>query len=188
MLQHLPAILGQTLRTARPGLEKLMINRPDFAHVANSIEVTSPAFYDRGAIPAKYAADGEGLSPPLQWSGVPPFTRAVLVIEDADSPTASPFVHAIVLDIQGGDGGLAEGALQRPAGEHLKLGRNSVLKAAYLPPDPPPGHGVHRYAFQLFALDDPPAFDSAIGRSSLIKLMRERVQAKGCLIGTYGRG
>jgi phosphatidylethanolamine-binding protein (PEBP) family uncharacterized protein len=73
-------------------------------------------------------------------------------------------------------------------GGPLKMGRNSFLQMAYLPPDPPPGHGVHRYTFQIFALDDPPAFDVGIGRSKLITLLRGRVQAKGCLIGTYGRG
>ena len=186
MLQHLPSILGHSLRAARPGLEKLVMNRPEFLGVRESIELASPAFHDRGAIPAKYAADGEGLSPPLEWNGVPPFTRTALIIEDADSPTAQPLVHAIVLDLQGGDGGLAEGAMA--VGGPLKMGRNSFLQMAYLPPDPPPGHGVHRYAFQIFALDDPPAFDAGIGRSKLITLLRGRVQAKGCLIGTYGRG
>ena len=187
MLQHLPSIVGHSLRAARPGLEKLMVNRPDFSHVLSAIEIESPAFRENGAIPAKYATDGEGLSPPLQWSGVPPLTRAVLIIEDADSPTALPLVHAIILDLQGGDGSLPEGALSGSAGVHLKMGRNSLLKTTYLPPDPPPGHGAHRYAFQIFALDDPPAFDIGIGRSKLIAILRGRVQAKGCLIGTYGR-
>ena len=36
-------------------------------------------------------------------------------------------------------------------GRHA-LGAPTASQASWLPPDPPPGHGVHRYAFQLFAL------------------------------------
>ena len=33
--------------------------------------LSSPAFSNGQAIPAKYTCDGENLSPPLQWSGAP---------------------------------------------------------------------------------------------------------------------
>ena len=66
------------------------------------------------------------------------------------------------------------------------MGRNSMLQRGYLPPDPPRGHGEHRYAFQLFALDVD-SDDSTLGRSSLLELLRGHVLAKGCLTGTYAR-
>ena len=76
------------------------------------------------------------------------------MVEDADAPTPHPLVHAIVVGLEPGDGALAEGALDSADhdGSGLQAGRNSYLQARWLPPDPPPGHGVHRYAFQLFAL------------------------------------
>ena len=97
------------------------------------------------------------MSPPLQWLGAPTNAGSLaLIVEDADAPTPQPLVHAIVVDLVVGDGSgaLAEGALSSEDGEAsgLRLGRNSFLQAGWLPPDPPPGHGVHRYAFQLFAL------------------------------------
>ena len=50
---------------------------------------------------------------------------------------------------------LDEGLFKSPDHEGLdeNLGRNSFLQTAYLPPDPPTGHGPHLYAFQIFALD-----------------------------------
>jgi Raf kinase inhibitor-like YbhB/YbcL family protein len=189
MLQHMPAFVGQALRASRSGLEKLTINRPEFLGIRSSIIIASPAFQDAEAIPRKYTADGDGLSPPLSWEGVAPTQPAILIIEDADSPTPSPLVHAIVLGLPTLEHALREGALPSPAsaGDNLKMGRNSYLKTTYLPPDPPPGHGPHRYAFQIFVLEESLATENGIGRSKLIDLLRGRVRAKGCLIGSYER-
>lgn len=190
MLQHLPKAIGQALRKRRPGLAKLAVNRPDIADMPPSIEVTSPAFNDGGTLPVACTADGDGHSPPLQWRGVPAgATHVVLMVEDADSPTAQPLVHAIVSARGHRDGELAEGALPPPRqnGSSLRMGRNSYLRPAWLPPDPPPGHGPHRYAFEVFALDAAPDVFGAPGRSHILEIMRGHVLAKGCLIGTYER-
>lgn len=190
MLEHLPSRLGQVLSGMRPGLEKVVANRPETASAAMSITVTSPAFADRSAIPARHTADGAKLSPPLAWSGVPADAKAVAVlIEDADSPTPFPLVHAIVPNLPGEDGSLPEGALPRSVGEPdpNATGRNSLLRTGYLPPDPPPGHGPHRYVFQVFALDVAPSFARTPGRRKLMGALRGHVLAKGLLIGTYGR-
>ena len=40
----------------------------DLADVNASIEVSSAAFGDEQQIPARYTSDGEGLSPPLEWT------------------------------------------------------------------------------------------------------------------------
>ncbi len=69
----------------------------------------------------------------------------------------------------------------------MTLGRNSYLKQSWLPPDPPPGHGVHRYAFQLFALAGGATFSEAPGRDELATAVRDYAIASGCLIGTYER-
>ena len=113
----------------------------------------------------------------------------VLVVEDADSPTPTPLVHAIVWDLPGEDGRLAAGDLEGPTstGEGHLMGRNGYRKAEYLPPDPPRGHGRHRYCFQVFALDQRLDFDTPPGRRELIESMTGHVLAKGCLVGVYER-
>ena len=191
MLEKIPSAVGSLLRGIRPGLGELVVADERFKDAADSISVTSRAFADATPIPAEFTADGEGRSPPLMWCHVPEGTAAiVLIIEDADSPTPEPLVHAIAWDLRGCDGGIPEGALPRSDadGAAPAMGRNSYLGAYYLPPDPPSGHGPHRYAFQVFALAQPLAFDEAPGRRALLDAMATaRVLAKGVLIGTYLR-
>ena len=67
------------------------------------------------------------------------------------------------------------------------LGKSSYLKAAYLPPDPPTGHGPHRYCFQIFALDIVPALEEGAGRGAVVEALKGHVLAKGMLVGTYER-
>ena len=189
MLEKLPDAIGHALRGQRAGLEKIAFQLIDLRAGMAQIQVASLAFTDHAPIPARYTADGAGLSPPLQWTGVPAGARSlVAIVEDADAPTPQPLVHAIVVDLAAEDGSLAEGAL--PSKDHdgsgVRAGRNSYLQAAWLPPDPPPGHGVHRYAFQVFALAGG-EFDGTPGRDAVLDAIREHGLASGCLIGTYER-
>lgn len=191
MLEKLPDAIGHALRNQRAGLDHIVFNGLDLRAGMAAISVTSLAFADHAPIPAPYTADGEGLSPPLQWSGVPPAAASlILIVEDADAPTPRPLVHAIVVDLAAEDGSLPEGALKSPDHDgtgDVKTGRNSYLQAGWLPPDPPPGHGTHRYAFQVFALGEGPAFDGTPGRDAVVEALRARALASGMLIGTYER-
>jgi Raf kinase inhibitor-like YbhB/YbcL family protein len=189
VLEKLPDAIGHALRGQRAGLEKIAFHTVDLRAGMAQIAVASLAFADHGPIPARYTADGAGVSPPLQWSGVPPGARSlVLVVEDADAPTPQPLVHAIVVDLEARDGALAEASLpsRDQDGSGVRTGRNSYLQTAWLPPDPPPGHGTHRYAFQVFALAGG-AFDGTPGRDAVLDALREHGLASGCLIGTYER-
>lgn len=173
MLEKIPSKVGRAAQRVRTGAEDLAITDAELTGVNASIEVTSTAFGNNEPIPAQYTADGEGLSPPIEWHCVPMNAEAVVVlIEDADSPTPRPLVHAIVWDLPGSDASLPEGTLS---------------STCWLPPDPPPGQGPHRYVFQVFALDIVPRFESQPGRTELLDKIRGHVIAKGLLIGTYER-
>ena len=190
MLEKLPDVVGHVLRGQRAGLDKTAFQAVDLRAGMAALTVSSLAFVDHAPIPARYTADGPGVSPPLQWSGVPSDAASlVLIVEDADAPTPQPLVHAIVVGLDGADGALAEAAL--PSRDHdgsgLRVGRNSYLQAAWLPPDPPPGHGVHRYVFQVFALEAGASFDGEPGRDALLEAIRDHGLASGCLVGTYER-
>jgi Raf kinase inhibitor-like YbhB/YbcL family protein len=189
MLEKLPEFVGQALQGRRAGLENILSNKVALSGAIYKLEVSSPAFPPNGLLPIRFTADGEAIAPPLQWGRVPDaMTTLVLIVEDADSPTADPLVHAIAVDIDPSRIGIAEGELtETHADSTIKLGRNSYLRQAWLPPDPPPGHGVHRYAFQLFALKDGKAFSDAPGRKELAEAIQTRALAIGCLIGTYER-
>ena len=147
MLENLPDALGHALRNQRAGLDQVLFNMVGLGNGTAALQLSSLAFADHAPMPAQYSADGAGVSPPLAWTGVPAETASLLlIVEDADAPTPHPLVHAIVVDLPPGDGALPEGALRSGDNEGLgyHTGRNSYLQAAWLPPDPPPGHGVHR--------------------------------------------
>ncbi len=190
MLEKIPANIGRAMKSVRAGAAELAIADTELTGVDASIEVASPAFAYNESIPVRYTADGAGVSPPLEWRGVPPEAQAaILLIEDADSPTPQPFVHGIVWDLPGADGSLPEGALptHRDDADLNAMGRNSYLSPTYVPPDPPPGHGAHRYVFQIFVLDQVPRFERPPGRATLLARIRDHVLAKGLLIGLYER-
>jgi phosphatidylethanolamine-binding protein (PEBP) family uncharacterized protein len=193
MLGKLPESVGEALHNTRAGLEQTVIWRLSKSPRLALIEVSSSAFASENPIPLRYTADGEGISPPLEWnvapSGLPPGTSSVVVIvEDADSPTPHPLVHAIVVNLDPRESSIVEGGLDSPdhKGIGLKTGPNSFLSRAWLPPDPPPRHGPHRYVFQVFALRGA-LFEKAPGREELVRAIAERGIAAGCVIGTYER-
>jgi Raf kinase inhibitor-like YbhB/YbcL family protein len=154
------------------------------------LELSSRAFVFNGRLPVRFTADGEGVSPPLTWDGVPREAESLaLMVEDADSPTPHPLVHAIVVGLPARSDSLDEGALQSPhhQGAHLETGQNSMFQQAWLPPDPPRGHGEHRYVFQVYALRAGASFSKSPGRREFINAILDRAIAVGCLIGTYER-
>ena len=190
MLENLPDFVGHALRDQRAGLDQIAFNRLPLRGGQGAIAVASLAFADHAPLPANCTADGDGRSPPLHWTGVPASaTSVVLIVEDADSPTPHPLVHAIAIGLAPEDGSLRQGALDSDddAPAEARLGRNSYLQHGWLPPDPPPGHGAHRYAFQVFALADGQALPEAPGRDALMEALQARAIASGLLIGTYER-
>jgi Raf kinase inhibitor-like YbhB/YbcL family protein len=190
MLEKLPDFVGHALHDQRAGLDQLAFNRLPLRNGQGAIAVTSLAFVDHGPLPALYTADGEGVSPPLQWTGVPASaTSVVLIVEDADSPTPHPLVHAIAVALPVDDGTLRQGALNDDADapQDSRLGRNSYLQHGWLPPDPPPGHGKHRYAFQVFALTGEATLPETPGRDALMEALAKDAIASGMMVGTYER-
>jgi Raf kinase inhibitor-like YbhB/YbcL family protein len=187
MLENLPESLGHALVNQRAGMESVVYNQLHAHHATTRLDVASRAFAFNSRLPAKYTEDGAGISPPIGWRHVPLDAESIAVmVEDADSPTPHPLVHAIVVGLPAEDGSLEEGALNSPH-PGFETGRNSFFKQAWLPPDPPPGHGVHRYVFQVFALRAGTPFSHAPGRGEVIEAILERAVAAGCLIGTYER-
>jgi hypothetical protein len=108
-------------------------------------ELSSPAFGDQGAIPLQYTCEGDNISPPLQWSGVPEGTQELaLTMIDVD---ADGFIHWIAWGIDPTTDGLEEGSV--PAGT-AEAGNSSGSQGYFGPC--PPGDSPHRYVFTLHAL------------------------------------
>jgi Raf kinase inhibitor-like YbhB/YbcL family protein len=190
MFEKMPDSIGEALRRQRAGLGRIVFYQLSNPFDWSPITVKSSAFGAERAIPIQYTADGAGMSPPLEWTRAPEKAQSmVVIVEDADSPTPQPLVHAIVVNLEAADTHIPEGALNSPdhLGVGLQAGRNSYLMRAWLPPDPPPGHGVHRYVFQVFALDAGAEFSASPGRHEVINAIANRAVAAGYLVGTYER-
>lgn len=191
MLEHVPHWLGSALKGLRAGSDKLAIAQPGLGSF-EALHLASPAFANGARLPERFTADGEGVSPPLFWTGVPEGAeRLALIVEDPDAPAPQPLVHAVVWDLPPHAGELKEGAIRADGSGGAggsDVGRNSYLGEGWLPPDPPTGHGPHHYAFQLFALGPGPDVGDTPGRGAIVKAMAGRVLAAGLLTGTYSRG
>ncbi|HSD29014.1 MAG TPA: YbhB/YbcL family Raf kinase inhibitor-like protein, partial [Vicinamibacteria bacterium] len=82
-----------------------------------ALELRSPAFAPNGEIPTRYTCEGEDLSPPLAWSGVPKGAKSLaLVVDDPDAPDPRApkrvWVHWVLLGIPPSVSALEEGAAQ----------------------------------------------------------------------------
>ncbi len=149
-----------------------------------TLRISSSAFAEGGAIPAKYTCSGTATIPPLTWSGVPDDAGSLaLIVDDPDAPGGT-FVHWVVYGISPKVTGIPEGG---PAPAGSVGGTNSTGKTGYFGPCPPKGHGPHHYHFKLFALDR--SFSPAPGATEavLAKAMQGHVLAEGETVGMFGR-
>jgi Raf kinase inhibitor-like YbhB/YbcL family protein len=160
------------------------------------IELTSTAFEPGGPIPAKYTEDGEDVSPPLFWSGVPEGTKELaLICDDPDAPSPdrpapSPWVHWLLYKIPPDTEALPEGIpktarLDDPPG--ALQGKNSWPTTGYRGPAPPRRSGTHRYFFKLYALDTELTIGPEMDKTTLVSEMSGHVIGEGSLFGTYER-
>ena len=146
------------------------------------ITVSSPAFAAGAAIPRRFTCEGESVSPPLAWSGVPAGTVEVaLVVDDPDAPRGT-YVHWVVVGIDPARTELAEGAVP-PAARQLS---NSAGKAAYTSPCPP-GGPAHHYRFTVYALQGKPEVAGDASSEAAIQAIEAAAAARGRLVGTFGR-
>lgn len=113
-----------------------------------SLTVTSPVFAAGLRLPTLYTCHGEGLSPPLQWSGATTQTAKsfAIVVDDSRAPI-TPYVYWIVFDISPAT--VAIGQSQLPTGAKQAL--NSAGKASYNPPCP--AGSSRQYRFTVYALN-----------------------------------
>jgi Raf kinase inhibitor-like YbhB/YbcL family protein len=151
-----------------------------------AIEVTSPAFEDGDAIPARYTCDSLDVSPPLSWDSVPDGTqRLALIADDPDAPGGT-FVHWVIYELPPDTRRLPEDVPNRqtlPSG--AAQGVNGAGSIGYMGPCPP--SGTHRYFFKVYALDTELGLGGATTKEDVLSAMEGHVLGEGRLMGTYRR-
>jgi Raf kinase inhibitor-like YbhB/YbcL family protein len=147
------------------------------------IDLRSSAFDDHSPIARHYALEGENVSPPLSWSGVPDdAAELVLVCEDPDAPSGT-FVHWIVVGVDPRSDGVDAGQVP-PGGTELV---NGYGRDGWGGPHPPPGDEAHRYVFRLLALSEPCVLSDAPSADEVHRAVEKRQLAEGELVGLYRR-
>ncbi len=156
-----------------------------------TFEITSNAFADGAPIPEVHGAEGQNISPALDWAPGPEGTRSyVLMMEDPDAADDPPFVHWMLYNIPPDVTALEEARpatprLQKPEG--ALQGRNDRGSLGYFGPRPPVGDPPHAYNFQVFALDIVLALPFGASRAELLAAMAGHVLAQGTVTGTFQR-
>jgi Raf kinase inhibitor-like YbhB/YbcL family protein len=156
-----------------------------------AFELYSPAFKSGETIPRRYTADGEDLSPPLNWTQAPAGTQAfALICDDPDAPRGEPWLHWLAYDLPATLAELPEalptnGDVREPV--RFRQGRNSWEKTGYGGPAPPRKRGVHHYIFTLHALAQPTALPAGVGKAEVLKVIEGHVLASATLVGLYER-
>lgn len=148
----------------------------------------SAAFDDGRDIPQTYTFDGDNISPPLSWSGMPADAKSVvLIVDDPDAPDpAAPqrvWTHWLLYNLPPDATFLPEAVnpVDLPPGS--KEGLNDWKQTGYGGPRPPVGR--HRYFHTLYALDCVLPNLGHANRSEVEKAMKGHVLAEARLMGLY---
>jgi Raf kinase inhibitor-like YbhB/YbcL family protein len=153
----------------------------------NTMQLTSTAFAEGAAIPAKYTCDAPNVSPPLKWSGVPAGAKSqALIVDDPDAPSGT-WVHWLLYDLPPAAIELPE---DLPKSQYVaggaKQGLNDFRHLGYGGPCPPRGK-PHRYFFKLYALDALLDLKPGATKKDLERAMEKHILAQAQLMGTYQR-
>jgi Raf kinase inhibitor-like YbhB/YbcL family protein len=183
LLHDAARLAGKLLTPLRAGDDKLATVAEGRA---TKLTVTTSAFVPGGPIPARHAGE-QGIAPALAWGDEPAGTKEFVVLcEDPDAPFPKPFVHWVVYGIPPTTRSLPEGITEHSVVSPKTFqGKNSTGGYGFTGPKPPPGHGVHHYHFQVFALDEALALGLGADRDILVEAMRGHVLASGETVGTY---
>lgn len=152
------------------------------------LKISSPAFAHNGEIPRRYTCQGEDVSVPLEWSGVPAGTKSlVLIVDDPDAPDPRAprmtWVHWVLYNIPPTATGLKEAIKPAELPKGTREGLNDWKRTGYGGPCPPIGR--HRYFHKLYALDTVLADLDRPNKAELEQAMRGHVIEQAELIGTY---
>ncbi len=152
------------------------------------MQLNSTAFSHGTEIPRRHTCDGQDLSPPLAWSGVPAGVRSfVIICDDPDAPGAT-WHHWAAYDIPARQSSLAPGAAQQAEKQGFKQAVNDFKRSGYGGPCPPRRHGPHRYHFRLLALSIDHLPTSKLPSCQDVEHeARKHILAEAVLVGTYER-
>lgn len=178
--RHVMRILG--------ALVLLLVAHAAKGETTMSLVLVSSAFAPDGEIPRRYTCQGEDISPPLSWSGVPEGTKSfVLIVDDPDAPDPKAprmtWVHWVLYNLPAETRELPQAMGPETVPPGTEEGQNDWKNLGYGGPCPPIGR--HRYFHKLYALDTRFPDLGAATKKGVEAAMAGHILARAELVGTY---
>jgi len=138
-------------------------------------------------IPVEFTSDGENISPPLNFLGIPSHAQSLVLIVDDPDAVKGTFDHWIVWNIPSTMTILSNGAPElKYCSPSSVQGVNSYGQNGYKGPNPPAGK-PHHYHFKLYALDSTLSLPENSNKKQVEEAMKGHVIKSAQLIGLYER-
>jgi Raf kinase inhibitor-like YbhB/YbcL family protein len=196
MAYHYPLGWGNTCRVVAPLIACVFtvvmslgchLEEPPPKEGEMALSVSSSVFGEGDMIPDRYTCQGEDISPPLAWSGLPAGTQSLaLIMDDPDAPVGV-FNHWVIFNIPADSPGLSQAVpAQAQLPDGARQGRNDFGRIGYGGPCPPSG-SPHRYQFTLYALDSLLELEMGADKGQVLDAVEGHVLAQGRLTGRYQR-
>lgn len=151
-----------------------------------AFRLTSPAFRHDEDLPERFTADGEDLSPPLRWDGVPDGTQEIaLVCDDPDGEegvVTQWVLYGLLPDVTQLPEGIPPDTLVEDPVSCVQ-GLNEFDEAGYSGPLSDLDRAPHRIFFRLFALDTELDLPPGVSRAELRHAAKEHILATAELVG-----
>ncbi|WP_067974172.1 YbhB/YbcL family Raf kinase inhibitor-like protein [Nocardiopsis trehalosi] len=148
------------------------------AEMSADINLTSTMMQEGSPLPDAYTCEGEGLSPALQWSGLPDTDRIASLAVIVDAPEDAT-VHWVIYGLDPLTTEIRQNTVPQPG----RQGLNSAGQAAYDPPCPEEGEG-QEYRFTLYALNGEVDLPEDAPLSDSLRAIADRAVARGSLTAT----
>jgi phosphatidylethanolamine-binding protein (PEBP) family uncharacterized protein len=169
----------------RGGKQEAFVELPDQPRSSDGkFTITSPVVEDLQALPTEFTGDGDGdgISPPLEWSDAPAATKSYALIMDHVTSDGDKKWYWTLYDIPANAASLPKDS-QRIG----KLGAGFKGETGYEPPHSK-GPGAKTYVITMYALSEPLKVAGSPGREELIEAMKDKVLASSSLRVVHSRG
>ncbi len=154
------------------------------ADPASKFVLTSPAFENGGKFPVEYTGDGEGVSPPLAWSGAPDRTKfyAVQLWHKPNPNGTEVKSYWVIYNIPA-----TITKLEKNSKGVGKAGYNGKDRTDY-DPMKSKGPGTKEYNITIYALSAEPKFGSTrVNRADLLAAIKDITLAESTISYKYDR-
>ena len=145
------------------------------------LRLSSPVFEDGSPLSDVNSIEKGNEAPSLQIHGVPQdAVELALICHDPDAPLPHGYTHWVLY-------GIAPNTIHLDARSDklFRPGPNSNGNFHFDGPAPPPGHGLHRYYFWLYALDK--KVEGKPTRAEFLDAYASHIIEQNRLVGTYKR-